>query len=229
MSPLFHGSARAVFFDLDGTLVDTAPDMVAALHDMQRANGVAPVAYPLGRSQVSNGAMGLLTLAFPDEEILPDGPLMCEFIARYKERVCVDSSVFDGLDAMLASLESANVPWGVVTNKPGHLALPIMDELQLSKRSAALVSGDTLPTRKPDPATLLHACREAQVSPSDSIYVGDAARDIEAGINAGMATIAVGYGYIVKEDDPRGWGADEYAADTQELVKIIRKAVNLEA
>ena len=229
MSPLFHGNARAVFFDLDGTLVDTAPDMVAALQELQRANAVEPVAYPLGRSQVSNGAMGLLSLAFPGEKILPDGALMCEFIARYKDRVCVNSKVFDGLDAMLASLDAANIPWGVVTNKPGHLSLPIMDALQLSQRSATLVSGDTLPTRKPDPATLLHACKQAQVSPSDCIYVGDAARDIEAGINAGMATIAVGYGYIVKEDDPRAWGADIYAADTQELVQIIYKAVNLDA
>ena len=121
MSPLFHGNARAVFFDLDGTLVDTAPDMVAALQEVQRANAVEPVAYPLGRSQVSNGAMGLLSLAFPGEKILPDGALMCEFIARYKDRVCVNSKVFDGLDAMLASLDAANIPWGVVTNKPGHL------------------------------------------------------------------------------------------------------------
>lgn len=229
MSALFHGNARAVFFDLDGTLVDTAPDMVVTLQELQRDSGVEAVSYALGRSQVSNGAMGLLNLAFPAEEILPDGPLMCEFIARYKDRVCVDSSVFEGLDPLLESLESASVPWGVVTNKPAHLTIPIMNTLQLADRSACIVSGDTLPTRKPDPATLIHACELAQVDPEDSVYVGDASRDIEAGINAGMATIAVGYGYILQDDDPRSWGADEFAADTQELVQILRKAVNLDA
>ena len=228
MSQLFRGNARAVFFDLDGTLVDTAPDMVAALQDVQRDRGVEPVTYPLGRSHVSNGAMGLLSLAFPNEDILPDGPLVCDFIARYKARVCEESRVFDGLEDLLRVLDHAAVPWGVVTNKPEHLTMPIMHELALAERSASTVSGDTLPTRKPDPATLLHACEQAGVAARDSIYVGDALRDIQAGINAGMATVAAGYGYIVKEDDPRAWGADEFAVDTEELVKIVLKAVNLD-
>ena len=229
MSQLFYGSTRAVFFDLDGTLVDTAPDMVSALQDLQRDMGVEPVAYALGRSTVSNGAMGLLGLAFPEESILPDGPLMCEFIARYKSRVCEESAVFPDLEALLLALDEATIPWGVVTNKPAHLTIPIMDQLQLAERSACIVSGDTLPTRKPGPATLIHACELAQVAPEDCIYVGDAARDIEAGANAGMATVAVGYGYILESDDPQGWGADKNAASTQELVHILRKAVNLDA
>ena len=229
MSQLFHGNARAIFFDLDGTLVDTAPDMVAALQAVQRTRGVDPVPYPLGRSHVSNGAMGLLTLAFPEEEIQPDGELMCDFIARYKQSVCVDTVIFDGLNGLLSAFDEATIPWGVVTNKPEHLTLPIMHELQLAERSAATVSGDTLPTRKPDPATLFHACELAKVAPEDCIYVGDALRDIEAGINAGMATVAVGYGYITADDDPRAWGADEFVRDTQELVTMLRKAVNLDA
>lgn len=228
MSPLFNGNARAVFFDLDGTLVDTAPDMVHALQDIQRDYGVEPVSYQLGRSHVSNGAVGLLTLAFPEEEIVPNGPLMCDFIARYKSRVCDESNVFEGVDELLESLDEVGIPWGVVTNKPAHLTLPIMQELRLTERSACIVSGDTLPTRKPDPATLLYACELTNVEPGDCIYVGDASRDIEAGENAGMATIAVGYGYIVSTDDPRAWGADLFAPDTQELVKIVRKAVNLD-
>jgi phosphoglycolate phosphatase len=228
VSALFEGSARAILFDLDGTLVDTAPDMVAALQELQRSAGIEPVPYAQGRSQVSNGAMGLLKLAFPDEPITPDSALLCDFIARYKKQVCDKTEVFAGLDELLTSLENKGVPWGVVTNKPGHLTIPIMDALGLAHRSASIVSGDTLPTRKPDPATLLHACTQAGVIAADCIYVGDALRDIEAGKNAGMAKVAVGYGYVADDDDPLSWNADRFAADVPELVRIVRRAVNLE-
>jgi phosphoglycolate phosphatase len=229
LSRLFHGNTKAVFFDLDGTLVDTAPDMVGALQDLQRYHGVDPVHYELGRSHVSNGAMGLLTLAFPDELITPDSPLMCDFIERYSEQVCVRSIVFEGLYELLDRLDEAELPWGVVTNKPSHLTDPILEALELAERSVCTISGDTLPSRKPDPAQLIHACTLSDVSPDECIYVGDAVRDIEAGSRAGMATIAAGYGYIVDSDDPRSWGADEYASNPDELTQIVLKAVNLEA
>lgn len=227
MSDLFYGNTSAVFFDLDGTLVDTAPDMVTVLQALQSDNGVEPVPYALGRAHVSNGAMGLLTLAFPDELITPECSLMCDFIERYAKQVCDKSRVFDGLAELLVTLDDADIPWGVVTNKPAHLANPIMDILNLADRSACTVCGDTLPTRKPDPAPLLHACTLSDVSPEDCIYVGDALRDIEAGSNAGMATVAAGYGYITADDNPRDWGADEYAGDPHELVHILLRAVNL--
>lgn len=229
MSELFQGGTRAVFFDLDGTLADTAPDMVTALQELQRSAGIAPVGYEAGRAQVSNGAMGLLKLAFPHENIDPQGELMCDFIARYAQQVCNKTQLFEGLEELLLSLDRAGMPWGVVTNKPAHLTGPIMQGLGLAARSASVVSGDTLPTRKPDPATLLHACREVGVPAVDCLYVGDAARDIEAGRRAGMATVAVGYGYITENDDPRTWDADRFAADVPELVQIVRKAVNLDA
>jgi phosphoglycolate phosphatase len=226
---LFNGHAKAVFFDLDGTLVDTAPDMVAALQELQVAHGVDPVPYQLGRSHVSNGALGLLQLAFPDAVITPNGPLLCEYIDRYAAQVCEKSTVFAGLGELLECLDTSSLPWGVVTNKPARLTDPIMASLGLSQRSVCTISGDTLPTRKPDPAQLLHACRIAGIGPADCIYVGDAARDIEAGSRAGMATVAATYGYIVKTDDPQDWGADEYAGDTGELTQILLKAVNLQA
>jgi len=229
LTQLFNGEAKAVFFDLDGTLVDTAPDMVTALQELQAAHGVSLVPYELGRSHVSNGALGLLQLAFPDAVITPTSPLMCEFIDRYAARVCEQSSVFAGLEILLERLDSASLPWGVVTNKPAHLTGPIMAALGLSTRSVCTISGDTLPKRKPDPAQLLHACEIAAVSPADSIYVGDAARDIEAGSRAGMATIAATYGYVPSSDDPRNWGADEYAGNPAELTQILLKAVNLQA
>lgn len=229
MTQLFNGDAKAVFFDLDGTLVDTAPDMVTALQKLQVAHGVTPVHYELGRSHVSNGALGLLQLAFPQVAITPASPLLCEFIDLYAARVCEKSSLFAGLEVLLDSLDKASLPWGVVTNKPAHLTNPIMATLGLSTRSVCTISGDTLPTRKPDPAQLLHACEIAAVAPADSIYVGDAARDIEAGNRAGMATVAATYGYVVSSDNPSSWGADVYASDPVELTQILLKAVNLRA
>lgn len=227
MNQLFDGNTEAVFFDLDGTLVDTAPDMVGALQELQRTYDIEPVPYALGRSHVSNGALGLLALAFPDEDISPNSTLLCEFIDRYKEQVCDKSNVFAGLEALLDELDAASLPWGVVTNKPSHLTDPIMAMLGLADRSICTVSGDTLPYRKPDPAPLLHACQMADVSPDDCIYVGDAMRDIEAGERAGMATIAAAYGYIVNTDDPRDWGADEIVGEPAELAQMVLKAVNL--
>jgi phosphoglycolate phosphatase len=225
---LNSGNIKAVFFDLDGTLVDTAPDMVGALQDLQRSHGVEPVPYELGRSHVSNGAVGLVSLAFPGEVITLESSLLCEFIDRYAARVCDESVLFDGIGALLDRLDDASPVWGVVTNKPSHLTESILEKLALAERSVCTISGDTLSTRKPDPAQLLHASKIAAVSTEECIYVGDAERDIEAGRRAGIATVAVGYGYVVAGDDPLSWGADDYAVDTDELAQIVLKAVNLE-
>jgi phosphoglycolate phosphatase len=218
----------AVLFDLDGTLVNTAPDMVRVLQDMQASRGYDLVAYEVGRRYVSNGAIGLLRLAFPDEAIDFGDAMHYEYLERYAQMICDESRVFDGLAELLDLLDDAGRPWGVVTNKPEHLTLPLMDALGLAERSACTVSGDSLPVRKPDPGPLLHACDIAGVDAWRSIYIGDAARDIEAGLAAGMSTIAAGYGYITEDDDPREWGADILASDTQELTQIVLKAVNLE-
>ncbi len=216
-----------VLFDLDGTLVDTAPDMVATLQEMQRAHGYEPIAYDLGRSNVSNGAMGLLRVGFADIDEDGRAGMVGEYIERYAERLCVESSVFAGLDPLLERLEQAGCPWGVVTNKPEHLTNPLLEQLGLTNRMVCAISGDTLPVRKPEPEPLLLGCDIAGIEVHRSIYVGDAARDIEAGLRAGAATIAAGYGYIVEDDDPREWGADVIAVDTEELAQIVLKAVNL--
>ena len=216
-----------VLFDLDGTLVDTAPDMVAVLQDMQRAHGYDPVRYEHGRSSVSNGAMGLLRIGFPDIDEDGRTSMVSEYIERYAERLCELTVVFAGLDVLLERLDEAGCPWGVVTNKPEHLTFPLLEELGLASRSACTVAGDTLPVRKPQPEPLLLGCDVAGVDAHRSIYVGDASRDIEAGLRAGTATIAAGYGYITDDDDPREWGADMIAVDTDELTQIVLKAVNL--
>lgn len=218
-----------VLFDLDGTLVDTAPDMVATLQDMQRDHGRDPIDYVFGRSNVSNGAMGLLRIGFPniDEEGRHD--LVDEYVERYAERLCDLSTLFSGLEQLLDALDAADFPWGVVTNKPEHLTNPLLEQLGLASRSICAISGDTLPVRKPEPDPLLLGCDIAGVDAHRSIYVGDAARDIEAGLRAGAATIAAAYGYITEDDDPREWGADIIAVDTEELTQIVLKAVNLES
>jgi len=229
LSPLETGRFSAVLFDLDGTLVDTAPDMVAVLQELQRAHHVQPVAYEVGRAHVSNGALGLLSLGFPDVEHAVGSELHKAYLESYAQRVCEGSVVFPGLEKLLELLDSAGLPWGVVTNKPAHLTDSLLERLLLAGRSACTVSGDTLPQRKPDPAPLLHACELAGMLPQNTIYVGDALRDIQAGQNAGMATVAAAYGYVTPDDDPQRWGADLVAADTAELAQILLKAVNLDA
>ena len=224
---MIDGEFDAVLFDLDGTLVDTAPDMVRVLQDMQTARDREPVAYEVGRRYVSNGAIGL-RLAFPDEGIDFGDEMHHEYLERYAEMICEGSRVFDGLAGLLDQLDDAGCPWGVVTNKPEYLTMPLLEALGLAARSACTVSGDSLPVRKPDPGPLLLACDIAGIDAWRSIYVGDAARDIEAGLAAGMGTIAAVYGYITEDDDPREWGADILASDTEELAQIVRKAVNLE-
>lgn len=228
MTELNGDTYNAILFDLDGTLVDTAPDMVAVLQDMQRDNGLEPVSYDLGRAHVSNGAMGLLSVGFPEVEIEFGDDLHHEYLERYADTVCEASRIFQDLGALLDRLDDTNCPWGIVTNKPEQLTAPILVQLGLADRIACLVCGDTLSVRKPDPAPLLLACDLAGLDPSTSIYVGDAERDIEAGQRAGMATIAAGYGYITADDDPREWDADVIATTTEELTQILLKAVNLE-
>ena len=227
LSSLDSGVHRAVLFDLDGTLVDTAPDMVRVLQLLQGDRGITPVPYDVGRSQVSNGAVGLLRLGFPDADDAMREDLRHEFLDRYAHSVCNRSVVFSGLNILLSHLEEAEVPWGVVTNKPERFTAALLEALQLADRIACAVSGDTLQDRKPDPAPLLYACELAGVDPAESIYVGDSCRDIEAGKAAGMGTIAAAYGYIVEEDDPASWGADLVAANTKELAQFVLKAVNL--
>ncbi|MBT8068146.1 MAG: HAD-IA family hydrolase [Gammaproteobacteria bacterium] len=217
-----------VLFDLDGTLVDTAPDMVATLQEMQADHGYEPIGYELARSNVSNGAMGLLRVGFADRDEEHRQTMVGEYVERYAERLCDLTRVFAGVDTLLDRLDDAGCPWGVVTNKPEHLTNPLLEALGLADRSVCAVSGDTLSVRKPEPGPILLGCDIAGVDAYRSIYVGDASRDIEAGLRAGSATIAAAYGYITEDDDPREWGADIIAIDAEELTQIVLKAVNLE-
>ncbi len=229
MSELNGAEYNAVLFDLDGTLVDTAPDMVAVLQQLQKEHGIEPSPYPLARAHVSKGAVGLLTVGFPDIEIEIDDDLHQQYLERYAEVVCQESLIFDGIEDLLDQLDDLNCPWGVVTNKPEQLTEPLLSALGLAERAACMISGDTLGVRKPEPDQLLLACDLLGTEPSMAIYIGDAERDIEAGRRAGMATIAASYGYITEDDDPREWDADVIATTTEELTQIVLKAVNFNA
>ena len=218
----------AVLFDLDGTLIDTAPDMVAVLIDLQRSHGIEPLPFEKARSTVSNGAIALIRLAFPEAAESDVGGLHQEYLERYENAVCVDSRVFPDLPELLDALDAGQCPWGVVTNKPQRMTDPLLAALGLSDRVCCAVSGDTLPQRKPDPAPMLLGCEEAGTAPQNTVYVGDSLRDMEAAQAAGMPTVAAAYGYIVDGDDAANWNADAIAADTKELAKMLLKAVNLE-
>jgi len=229
VTELYGAEYNAILFDLDGTLIDTAPDMVTALQHLQQEHGVEPAPYDLARSFVSNGAIGLLTLGFPEVEIEFGDELHQHYLELYAEMICQESRIFDGLDELLDQLDDLGCPWGIVTNKPEQLTEPLLTALALAERSACIVSGDTLSVRKPDPAPLLLGCDLIGVDAATSIYIGDAERDIEAGRRAGMATIAAAYGYITPDDDPREWDANVIATTTEELAQIVLKAVNLDA
>lgn len=219
----WSGSARpqAVLFDLDGTLLDTAPDMIGALNAICAEEDLAEVDYARARGFVSNGAVGLLRLAFPAFDPTRDTELHGRFLTRYAERLALHTRPFPQLEVLLAGLESLRVPWGVVTNKPRHLTEPLLAALGLYDRSACTVSGDTLAERKPHPRPVLFALERMNAEPAMSIYVGDAPRDIESGRAAGTATIAVSYGYVEPGQDPATWGADFVVDSPSALAELL--------
>lgn len=200
---------RAVLFDLDGTLVDTAPDLAAATNRMLAARSRRALPLAQLRPYVSRGARGMIGEAFglaPGDEGYE--PLREEFIALYSENLCVHSALFPGMEELLARIEARGVPWGVVTNKAHRLASPILAGLGIGARTAILVGGDTCARAKPHPDPLLHAAREIGIEPGAALYVGDDVRDVEAARAAGMPVLAAGYGYLGDGDGPHAWGAD---------------------
>lgn len=213
-------AVRAVLFDLDGTLLDTAPDMVAALQALQREEAVPELGYASARGHVSNGVTGLVSIAFGE---LPDAErtrLQQRFVALYAQQLVRATRLFPGMDRVLGAIEAAGVPWGVVTNKPGHLTEPILATLALRQRCATVVSGDTTAQRKPHPEPLRHALAQISAEAAAAIYVGDAARDVTAGRAAGMRTVAALYGYIPPGEDPAAWGADHRISSPGELLDL---------
>jgi phosphoglycolate phosphatase len=210
-------TSAAILFDLDGTLIDTAPDMVGALYALCDEAGSERPAYELARAQIANGGAGLIELAFPALGERARRDRLEAFLAGYERRIADASALFPGMDTVLDTLDAGGVPWGIVTNKPERLTLLLLDGLGLRDRSACAIGGDTLAVRKPDPAPLHHAARLLDANPAASVYLGDHRRDIEAGAAAGMRTIGVRYGYLLQGDEPESWGADALIDHADEL------------
>jgi phosphoglycolate phosphatase len=213
-------SVDTVLFDLDGTLVDTAPDLVAVLNRLLRETGRPPAPFAVARNEVSNGAVGLIRVGFgadtPPAEI---ESLRARFLDIYARQVCIESCIFNGSQNIIDF--RSDYSWGIVTNKPHLMTVPLLEALGLAAAARCIVSGDRLPQRKPHPAPLLLADDEVGVPAARCVYVGDAPRDIEAGRAAGMRTIAAAYGYIRPGTDVHAWGADRVVSHPSDIAAAI--------
>lgn len=212
----------AVFFDLDGTLIDTAPDFYVVLNQVLADAGRPVQTLAAVRSQVSNGARALVTLGFglaPGDEGFDQA--LNTLLDAYEQRLSVDSRLFAGMDTVLDTLESAGIPWGIVTNKPERFTLPVLVGLDLVERVGPIICPDHVALRKPDPEGLRIAARQVEADPARCLYVGDHLRDIEAGRNAGMTTVAALFGYLDPNEDPRAWHADHYIEHASELLPLL--------
>lgn len=220
MSDLRQG---CVLFDLDGTLVDTARDLIAPANLLRVRHGLSELPFESLRNWVSHGAARVLRQSFPEwsDEALETA--LAEFLDLYRENVCVHSALFPGMQEVLDLLSAAEISWGIVTNKPGFLTEPLIEALEIHPAPGCLVCGDTLAVKKPDPAPIEHACAQLRVAACNSIYVGDAARDVEAGRRAGCHSVGVTWGYILPEDAPEQWGADLIVHQPEELIEALRR------
>ena len=209
---------KAVLFDLDGTLLDTAPDLAAALNQLLQENSRPHLPYDIIREVVSDGAKAMLELAFDISDSDQQYPALRQRLLEiYEENIAVYTQLFTGLDVLLEKLEKNNIHWGIVTNKPRYLSVKLLEALELLERCATLVCADDVANRKPHPEPLLKACQEINCLPTETIYIGDHLRDIQAGKNAGMKTISALFGYIHKDEDPLLWNADISVQKSTEL------------
>jgi phosphoglycolate phosphatase len=211
---------KAVLFDLDGTLIDTAPDMGGALNRLLLEEGLEPIPIERIRPYVSQGGLVLTRLGFdskvPESEI---EPLRQRFLDHYRAIVANDSRLFDGYEGILSELEARSIPWGIVTNKPEWLTHPLLQQLDLAERSSVVIGGDTLEHRKPHPLPLQVAAERLGVNTEQCLYVGDDERDIVAGKAANMKTLVAAYGYIEDGTDIERWGADGVIDSPGELLQ----------
>jgi phosphoglycolate phosphatase len=212
----------AVLFDLDGTLIDSAPDLAGACNEMRIDRGLAPLPYERLRRMVGSGARGMVGASFG---LVPDSPgyaeLRDEFLDRYEARMTRETKVFEAMVPVLAWLERERLPWGIVTNKATRFAAPLVGSLGLATRAATLVCGDTVAHSKPHPAPLLEAARRLGMAPQRCAYVGDDLRDVVAGRAAGMLTVVAAWGYLGEGDAPGTWGADHVIEQPDELRGLI--------
>lgn len=222
---------KAVLFDLDGTLIDTAADFIRIIQDMCRDKQCEIVAADLIRTQVSEGARAMVKLVYPELEV--DDPVFLahrqRFLDLYGEDIAVETDLFAGMNPLLEQLEQLDIPWGIVTNKPRWLSESLLKALNLTDRCAVLVCPEDVSKTKPDPEPMYLAAKQIDVRPEDCIYVGDHPRDIDAGRNAHMYTILAGYGYLPLQhkDDLTAWQADCIVKTVTELNQVINQLVGV--
>ncbi|MGF2880408.1 HAD-IA family hydrolase [Acinetobacter johnsonii] len=221
---------KAVLFDLDGTLIDTAADFIRIIQDMCREKGVAVVDADLIRSQVSEGARAMVKLVYP--ELAVEDPIFLahrqRFLDTYGADIAVDTDLFSGMYPLIEKLENQEIPWGIVTNKPRWLSEALLNALNLTERCAVLVCPEDVSQTKPDPEPMYLAAKHIAIAPEDCIYVGDHPRDIHAGRNAQMYTILAAYGYLpfAHKDDLTAWQADCIVKTVAELNDVIQSLVS---
>ncbi len=213
---------KAVLFDLDGTLIDSAPDLAGAANDMRVSRGLPELPYASFRPMVGSGARGMVGAGFgvgPDEAEF--AALRDEFLNRYEQRMTQLTHVFSDVLPLLTALETAAIPWGIVTNKAARFAAPLVEALNLHQRAAVLIAGDTTAHSKPHPEPLFEAARRINVHPSECAYVGDDLRDIQAGYAAGMMTVAVRWGYLGFGEPIHAWGAHHVATTPADILALL--------
>lgn len=216
---------QAVLFDLDGTLIDSAPDLAGAGNDMRMARGLPPLPYASFRPMVGAGARGMVGIALQVTPADAEFPaLRDEFLSRYEGRMTQSTRVFDAVPSVLAALQVRGLPWGIVTNKARRFTEPLVRALGLHAHAATVVCGDTTPHSKPHPAPLLEAAHQMKLDPQHCVYVGDDLRDVQAGQAAGMVTVAAGWGYLGMGEAIADWGADHVIETPGELLKLLSMA-----
>ena len=220
-----RGPIRAVLFDLDGTLIDSAPDLAGTGNDMRVARGLAPLAFEAFRPMVGAGARGMLGVALKvDPADARFTELRDEFLTRYEQRMTQLTQVFGAVHPVLAALQAQGTPWGIVTHKAQRFTDPLVRALGLHTHAGAVVSGDTTPHAKPHPAPLLEAARRMNLAPELCVYVGDDLRDVQAGRAAGMRTVAAAWGYLGTGKPVSAWGADHVIESPGQLLQLLSLA-----
>lgn len=212
---------KAVFFDLDGTLLDTSEDLGHALNQVRREHGLEDLPQAVIRKEVSNGATALVKLGFGPLSQEKLEPLRQRLLEMYQQHIALHTKPFEGIEELIQNLADHGINWGIVTNKPQLYTAELMRHFQFATPPCATVSPDQVGVGKPDPAPLFFACETAGCSPAEAIYIGDHQRDIECGRNAGMPTIAVGYGFTADPDEHRNWDATHVADRVADIWPII--------
>jgi N-acetyl-D-muramate 6-phosphate phosphatase len=218
---------RAVLFDLDGTLLDTAPDMVGALNTLRREESRAPLPYESVRNTVSHGAARVIKMGFPEADPQQLEVLQRRFLDIYRGSLSRQTKLFAGMPEVLETLDQWHIKSGIVTNKPAWLTDPLLEELGLHARFACVVSGDSVAQRKPHPMPLLHAAMLAQVTAGECVYVGDAERDVQAAHAAAMPALVANYGYLRADEDSTTWGGDGYLNRPLDLLEWLKQSGRL--